>query len=202
MPVPEERQAPAPDAAWELWLWRHPRARDAAGRCIGRTDLAVDPRRAKRLAHRIRRAARRHGLPRVILASPRRRCRDVGRWLRRWGWTLRVDARLAEMDFGAWDGRPWSAIDASDFAAWEADFLHHPVGGGESLAQLLQRVRGFMQALPPGPALVVGHGGWINALRWLGSEEGRSGASPDAARWPAAPGHGSLTKVGPLRGSE
>lgn len=103
------------------------------------------------------------------------------------------------MDFGSWDGQPWSALAPEAFAAWEADFLHHPVGGGESLAQLLQRVRGFMQALPPGPALVVGHGGWINALCWLGGEEGRSGELPQAARWPAAPEHGSLTRVGGAR---
>lgn len=182
-------------AAPELWIWRHPRAEGAAGRCIGRTDLALDRRRAKRLAHRIRRSARRAGLPREICTSPLRRCRDVGRWLRRWGWRHRIDARLAEMDFGAWDGRPWSALGAEVFAAWEADFLHHRVGGGESLAQLLERVRGFAAAQTGGVCLAVGHGGWINALRWLGAEAAAAGAAPEAARWPAAPPHASLTRL-------
>ncbi|RZL33467.1 MAG: fructose-2,6-bisphosphatase, partial [Rubrivivax sp.] len=90
-------------------IWRHPKPRGAEGRCIGgRTDLAVDPRKAKRLAHRIRANARRHALPREVVTSPLARAADVGRWLKRWGFRWRVDAALAEMDFGAWDGRGWS----------------------------------------------------------------------------------------------
>lgn len=44
-PSPTTRGAPiadsaaAPDRA--LWIWRHPRAQQTQGRCIGRTDLAV-----------------------------------------------------------------------------------------------------------------------------------------------------------------
>ena len=41
-----------------LSVWRHPQPVGAAGRCIGHTDLPVDARKAKRLAHRIRQAAR------------------------------------------------------------------------------------------------------------------------------------------------
>lgn len=187
--------APPQDGCLELWLWRHPRAEGAAGRCIGRTDLAVDRRRAKRLAHRIRRTARREGLPRVILTSPLRRCREVGACLRRWGWILYVDPGLVEMDFGAWDGRSWSALGAGDFAAWDADFLHHPVGGGESLAGVLARVRAFAEAAPAGPCLAVGHGGWINAARWLAGEAARAGGVPQAAHWPPAPPHAGLTRL-------
>ncbi|WP_439112103.1 histidine phosphatase family protein, partial [Klebsiella variicola] len=72
------------------------------------TDLPVDRRKAKRLAHRIRAHARRHGLARVVVTSPRARAADVGRWLRRWGFRWQMDSGLAEMDFGAWDGRHWS----------------------------------------------------------------------------------------------
>jgi len=94
-----------------LWFWRHPRAEGAEGRCIGVTDLPVDRRRAKRLAHRIRRVARRERLPRVIHTSDLQRAAAVGRWLRRWGWRHVVDARLREMDFGDWDGLHWSMIE-------------------------------------------------------------------------------------------
>ncbi len=76
--------------------WRHPRPRGVAGRCIGRTDVAVDPRKARRLARRIHREALREvaqgqaapGLtaqvqpaPSVVCCSPLRRCRDVARHL-------------------------------------------------------------------------------------------------------------------------
>lgn len=164
----------------ELWIWRHPRPDGAAGRCIGAgTDLPVDPRRAKRLAHRIRQHARRAGLPRDIAASPLRRCADVGRWLRRWGWRHRIDARLAELHFGAWDGQPWSAIPREAFAAWEADFLGHAPGGGESLAALRRRLNDWWAGGDPAAVrLVVGHAGWINALRT------RHRPQPTAADWP------------------
>lgn len=176
----------------ELWIWRHPRARDAAGRCIGsRSDLAVDRRRAKRLARRIAATARREGLPRIVWTSPARRCADVGRLLRRrWGFAHRVDPRLAELDFGRWDGQPWSAIAPADVARWEQDFLHHPPGGGEPLAALLGRVRGFLADQPGGPLLVVGHAGWINAFASLAAPE-----PPTAACWPRAIGHGALCRA-------
>jgi len=172
----------APTAA--RWVWRHPRALGAAGRCIGRTDLRVDPRKAKRLAGRIRAAARRHGLPREIWTSPLRRAAAVGRVLRAWGWTHRVDARLLELDFGAWDGRPWQAIAAADVARWEADFVRHAPGGGESQAVLWGRIEDFLAHRRAGvagapPLLIVSHAGWIATLL-------AGGACADAARWPAA----------------
>ena len=166
--------------AWDLWIWRHPRPEGAAGRCIGAgSDLPVNARRAKRLAHRIRQQARRAGLPRVIATSALRRGADVGRWLRRWGWRHVIDARLAELHFGAWDGRRWADIPFAEVTAWEADFLGHAPGGGESLAALRRRQLDWL-ALPDGATarLVVGHAGWINALR------SRHHAQPTAADWP------------------
>lgn len=172
----------------DLWAWRHPRAEGAAGRCIGRTDLPVDRRRAKRLAHRIRASARRHGLPRELWVSPLARSRDVGRWLARWGWHVRVDARLAELDFGRWDGLPWDRIGWTEVEAWQADLLHHTPGGGEPLAALVARAQAFV-AECEGPTLVVTHGGWLNALRLPSHPQALA-----AAGWPVPPPHGSLTR--------
>ncbi|MCY4755979.1 histidine phosphatase family protein [Pelomonas aquatica] len=166
-------------------IWRHPRPRGAAGRCIGgRTDLPVDPRKAKRLAHRIRAHARRHGLPREVVTSPLARAADVGRWLRRWGFLWRVDATLAEMDFGAWDGRPWASIPAPEFERWMADFCGFDFDGGEPLARLLDRAAAWQ----PCCALVVGHGGWINARQWRGGV-------PAPASWPPPPAYGRPTSI-------
>ena len=93
-----------------VWAWRHPRTRAAEGRCIGRSDVPVDRRKAKRLARRVDRAARAAGLPRVVVTSTLRRSAAVGRWLRRWGWIHRQDPALVELDFGRWEGRRWSDI--------------------------------------------------------------------------------------------
>ncbi len=177
-----------PDSA--LWVWRHPRPIGAAGRCIGSTDLAVDQRRAKRLAHRIRQAARRHGLPRRVLTSPLQRCAAVGRWLRRWGWRHELLRELREMDFGHWDGRAWAQITRNEVDAWCADFLYHCPGGGENLHGLFVRVAAWQP--PRGPVAMVAHGGWMLARRWLAS--GRP-APVRADQWPAPPRHGECWRL-------
>lgn len=168
-------------------IWRHPKPIGAAGRCIGaRSDLSVDRRKAKRLAHRIRAAARREGRPARVLTSPLQRCMAVGRWLRRWGWCHEVDAALSELDFGDWDGRRWMEVGAAALEVWVADFPHHAPGGGESLAALLRRVRAWQP--PEDGVSVVGHAGWMQAKRWLSDIGERL---PQASDWQASPRYGA-----------
>lgn len=181
------------------WVWRHPRPRDVAGRCIGRTDVPVDRRKAKRLAHRIRQQARRHGWPQVIHTSPLRRCALVGQVLRSWGWRHHIDPALLEMDFGDWEGRAWTGVSRAQMDAWCADFLHHSPGGGESLARLFQRVEDWaVQARrqsrngDPATWLVVGHAGWMLTLEWLST---RSDRPTSPLQWPAPPDYGQCRPV-------
>ena len=180
-----------PEAA-AIWAWRHPRPEGAAGRCVGAaTDLPLHWRRAKRLARRIQRQARRERLPHCIHTSPLTRCHAVGAWLRRWGWRHRVDAALLELDFGRWDGKTWPQIGQAAVDAWCADFADHAPGGGESLRALLLRVQAWQGGATP--ALLVTHGGWMLARRWL-AERGAE-PPPEAAQWPAAPAYGSLWRL-------
>lgn len=174
-------------------VWRHPRALHAEGRCIGRTDLTSDPRKSKRLAHRIRAFARRHDLPREIVTSPLRRCADVGRVLAAWGWHHRIDTALVEVDFGTWDGHAWVDIPRAEIDAWCADLVGYRPGCGESVGQLLGRVAAWR----PGTArLVVGHGGWLSAAIWLtASPSDPARRAINAAEWPLAPAHSSLTSL-------
>ena len=171
----------------DLNVWRHARPVAAAGRCIGHTDLRVDRRKSKRLAHRIRAWVRRHGAARVVVTSPLRRGADTGRWLARWGWRHVVDPRLIELDFGAWDGCAWAEISVVAIDAWCADFASHRPGGGESVTSLLERCATFI-ADAPADGVVVGHAGWISAALWLQQADG---ASPQAASWPRALGYGA-----------
>jgi alpha-ribazole phosphatase len=178
--------------------WRHPLPVGAVGRCIGQTDLPVDRRKAKRLAHRIRHAARRHGWPRVIYTSPLRRCADVGRCLRRWGWRHHIDAALLEMDFGAWDGQPWSAISHNEVDAWCADFTGYAPGGGESLNAVFARVQRWVEQAPSvvpsaldgqvAPRLIVAHAGWMLTRQW---QLTHSAPPASAAHWPRPPAYGA-----------
>ena len=178
--------------------WRHPRVEGLRDCCVGaRSDPPVDVRRAKRLAHRIRAVARGEGLAPRVAVSPARRCRAVGRWLRRFGFEVRIDARLREFDFGAWDGRRWVDVPRGELDAWCADFAGYAPGGGETLAAFLARVRA-LHARPPAPLLVT-HGGLLSALRWLESNGGAA-APASAADWPAAPACGQAGRWRPQAG--
>jgi alpha-ribazole phosphatase len=176
-----------------LVVWRHPKPRVEPGLCVGCADVAVDRRRAKRLAHRVRAWARRNRAAPVVHTSGLQRCQAVGQWLRRWGWRHVVDARLAELDFGAWTGRPWQDIGAAALDAWCADFAEHAPGGGESVAQLLARCAAFIaEPRAAAPCLVVGHAGWISAAAWLAAEGARA---PEAADWPPAIGYAACARI-------
>ncbi len=183
----------------ELAVWRHPKPIDVQGRCIGRTDARVDRRKAKRLAHRIRRWARQQGAPRVVLTSRLQRAVSVGRVLAGWGWQHRVDARLDEMDFGEWDGRAWDTIGADAVGAWCEAFAELAPGGGESVSALLSRCGTLLAELhaAAAPTSVVGHAGWISAALWLQRCDSRA---PSAAEWPGAVSYSTrvlLARPGP-----
>jgi alpha-ribazole phosphatase len=166
-------------------FWRHPKPRGAVGLCLGQTDLRCDPRKTKRLARRIQVRARRLGLPKLVITSPLQRCAGVGQWLKRWGWQHRIDAQLLEMNFGTWDGRPWSEIDRSAIDAWCDNFPHYRPGAGECLADILARASAWQS---PSPCMVVTHGGWLQARQWVRAHPLQMPAAKD---WQPAPSYNS-----------
>jgi alpha-ribazole phosphatase len=58
-----------------------------------------------------------------------------------------LDARLAEMDFGAWELRSWDDIPRAEIDAWAADLANYRPGGGESVLQVAARVAAFRAEL-------------------------------------------------------
>jgi len=128
----------------ELWLVRHARALVEPGTCYGRSDVPADPTHTKEAATALTTALAKVSATSLMLwASPLQRTQALAQALaQRWPAALHIhtDPRLAEMDFGAWEGQPWSALTAEDFAPWDQNFAHHRVGGGESVAQFMGRV--------------------------------------------------------------
>ena len=78
-----------------------------------------------------------------------------------------------ERDFGAWEGRPWSAIYRETGSAMDG-MIDDPAGfrpgGGETTAELGARIAAAVAALPAGWTIVVTHGGPIAAA--LGQARG------------------------------
>lgn len=105
-----------------------------------------------------------------IVTSPLRRCADFARWFAAdRGLPLRIEPRLIEYDFGAWEGRAPAEILRESPGAVErfwADPWQYPPPGGETMENFETRVQEAWGdlSIEPGPVLVVTHGGVIRLL--------------------------------------
>ena len=152
----------------QVFLIRHSRPLIEAGVCYGR--LEVDCEDPQPIAARLR-------LPpnTPIFSSPLRRARRLAEALAvPTRVDVRLDARLAEIDFGDWEGRRWDDIDRQSIDAWAADVLNFTPPRGESVADLQRRVIDFsgeIKATGDGASVaLVTHAGVIRALlgHWRG----------------------------------
>ena len=174
-----------------LLLVRHPRPDIDAHLCYGRSDVAV----AQQELLRVRDALLAAGLPGTLptYASPLSRCAALARALD--PPQLRFDARLAEMDFGAWELRSWDAIPRPDIDAWAEDLLHYRPGGAESVLDVARRVAAFLDDLRGAghpEALVICHAGTIRLLRALYKKQSLEDAALEAARTPHHIAYGDM----------
>ncbi|MEZ2293173.1 histidine phosphatase family protein [Variovorax sp. RCC_210] len=152
-----------------LWLQRHAPVVAEPGLCYGATNLQAHAQGTRDAAQRIAPLLP-AGL--VLLSSPLRRCAELADAIvaLRPDLQLRHDARLAEMDFGAWEGRPWADIPREDFEAWTADFADAPAGAhGESVRDFMGRVAAVHDEWQAGEgdALWVTHAGVLRAVTLL-----------------------------------
>lgn len=134
---------------------------------------------ARRLAARL---ALLHPPPAAVYCSPLRRAREtVAPYAERTGVEVRYEDDLIEANIGAWEGRPFEEIVASDedilplVRASRAIWSHAP--GGERIDPFRRRVRrvidGIVERHPSGDLIVICHGGVINAYvgPFLGIEQ-------------------------------
>ena len=121
------------------WLVRHARPLVAEGVCYGASDIAADVADTERSA-RLLAAALPAGVQ--IWSSPLRRCLALSDALMalRADLHYQTDARLAEMDFGCWEGHRWSDIPRAAIDEWTRGFQHVRFGGRESTQDLMDRV--------------------------------------------------------------
>jgi alpha-ribazole phosphatase len=130
-----------------LWVVRHARPLVENGLCYGALDVAADEGETAAAAQRLAQL-----LPPAVqvLVSPLRRCAQLAQALTalRPDLPARTEPRLAEMDFGGWEGQLWNSLPRSELEAWAADFPNYRAGGtGESTVQFLARVAGVLEDL-------------------------------------------------------
>ena len=143
-------------------LIRHTRVAVEPGWCYGRTDVPLASTFAEEFAAVHAKLGRRPG---VVFSSPARRCRQLAETLG--ASEVRVDVRLQELDFGAWENRRWAEIPRAEVDAWALDFVEAPLPGGESFRALAARVEAFRRELAGPDAVIVTHGGVIRTWRCL-----------------------------------
>lgn len=137
---------------------RHTSVDVPAGTCYGQTDVPL------RATFEEEAAAVRKSLEGIVFdeawCSPLSRCTRLAEAC---GYgDARRDPRLLELDFGAWEMRRFDAIDDPQLQRWFDDWLHVRPTGGESFAEQIGRVGGFLDELRSRPlrrALLFIHGG-------------------------------------------
>ncbi len=155
-------------AANHLFL-RHPPLPDSAGLCYGRLDITLDASVFTDAA-----ASLQDRLPSLpILSSPAQRCIGLARAMIRKNiqgqsdtCDIATDPRLLEMNFGAWEGQPWSELPRAALDHWALDVAHYCPPNGESFSNVVARLRAVLDELQA-PHLIVTHAGVIRAAKHL-----------------------------------
>ena len=150
----------------KLYLVRHAQPTIAKGICYGCSDIPVESKAEQDLISALRLTLARDTL---IASSPLKRCLSTANALQAHGWAEPiVDDRLAEMDFGDWEGVAWNDIDRSQIDAWAADIANYRPPGGESVSDVAARALSAMADLTfDEDVALITHAGVIQILTKL-----------------------------------
>jgi len=103
-----------------------------------------------------------------IFTSPLSRCQRLACDISK-GKEVISDWRLSELDFGDWEGQSWEVIYKAAYAKrWFASWKDLPCPNGESLIQMVSRVKDFLSEKilnhNNDTLLIVTHGGVIRII--------------------------------------
>lgn len=173
-----------------LYLVRHPKPVVPAGYCYGRTDLPAQAADTERVLAALTNQGLLGAMP--VYASPLQRSAVLARQL---ATAPTFDARLAEMDFGAWELRHWDDIARDEIDAWSANLLDYRPGSGENVLQVAARVAAFLadiQRAGCAAALVICHAGTMRLLHAMSGGGTLEDAALRAASTPHQIGYGEV----------
>lgn len=147
----------------KLWLIRHLPPAVQPGVCYGQTDLSLQTPVSLQSGTV---AALRQQLPPAVpvFSSPLLRCVELAAAIDA---QPVQDARLQELNFGAWEMQTWDAIGPEALDDWAKDIVGFRPPQGETGYELQQRALDWLKevsAVCP-EAIVVTHGGVMRALQ-------------------------------------
>jgi alpha-ribazole phosphatase len=178
-----------------LWIVRHAKPLIAPGICYGALDIAADATATQAAASALATV-----LPQGLRVevSPLRRCLQLQAALQalRSDLVFSLEPRLAEMNFGIWEGVAWDAVDPQALSAWTDDFGNHRFGGIESTNSVLERVAQVWELAVRSKTrehVWITHAGVARAAALI--SQGVRKVS-DARQWPKlAPGYGQWVNL-------
>ena len=163
------------DNTRRIWLVRHGlTACNTQQRFCGHTDNPLSARgrvQARWLARQLQNEAIAN-----VYTSDLGRARETAEMIasqRAQAVPVKVSAAWREMDFGAWEGLTYAAVaeQFKDQLGFFSDPEQCPPSGGESLAQMLQRIQAELAAITcssgeplEGDVVIVSHGGPLRIL--------------------------------------
>lgn len=105
---------------------------------------------------------------------------------------VQLDPRLREINFGVFEGKLREDLTADlrdELRRWWRDPYADPIEGGESMAQLAERVGEWRQTLVDGRVAVFTHGGVIRSSLWAVT------SPPSAGEWSVILDNTSITEI-------
>lgn len=153
---------------------RHTSVAVPRGTCYGHSDVALaDTFAAEAQEVKSRIEGLVAGQVSSVYSSPLSRCWQLAAFC---GYRTPIeDARLLELNFGAWELKAWDDIQDPRLPQWYDDYIYTAPTRGESFAEQCQRVASFLDevwgqvALSRGDTIVFSHGGVLRAaMVWAG----------------------------------
>lgn len=145
----------------EIYLIRHTTPHVGKGICYGQTDLELSTTFQREFEQL--KAILPESFDQVY-SSPLIRCTQLANQLSD---DITHSNDIKELNFGSWEMQPWSSIDQDELNAWMVNFVDYQVPQGESLLELLERVRKFWKdvlELKSDKVAIVTHAGPIRCI--------------------------------------
>ncbi len=146
----------------ELILIRHTTIQNPDNLCYGQTEMELgDDFQASSLKLL---DSCKDFMPDAIFSSPSLRCTRLAASFMQ---PYHIDSRLAELDFGVWEGRSWDSLEPEGLQYWMDNYVSRPVPGGESYLDLSSRVLGliaFIKEKSLEKVILITHSGPVRAI--------------------------------------